>query len=213
MNSLPFPQPPQFGLKPLIGSKFVFDPCWRCSLWNSWKTFHLNPLDILVCPSQECNTCSLTNFYFTNFYSGIFYSCQLIKSFRPFHSFWEEEDLSREINTSFTEWHHYHIMNIQFQGHPVYIAMAFIKKFHVCFYQFLIITKTFRGSQLLKYLIKIELIWLTVTKHKPKLLLGLTCHFMLDRLHWCAKQRNRTSVPWASCDIHISPFSIIYTKP
>ena len=105
------------------------------------------------------------------------------------------------------------IMNIQFQGHPVNIAMAFIKKFDVCFYQFLIITKTFRGSQLLKYLIKIELIWLSVTKHKPKLLHGLTCHFMLDRLHWCAKQRNRTSVPWASCDIHISPFSKIYTKP
>ena len=38
-------------------------------------------------------------------YSGIFYSCQFIKSFRPFHSIWEEEDSSREINTSFTEWH------------------------------------------------------------------------------------------------------------
>ena len=38
-----------------------------------------------------------------NFYSGIFYSCQFIKSFRPFHSFWEEEDLSWEINTSFIE--------------------------------------------------------------------------------------------------------------
>ena len=38
-------------------------------------------------------------------YSGIFYSCQFIKSFRSFHSFWEEEDLSWEINTSFTEWH------------------------------------------------------------------------------------------------------------
>ena len=38
---------------------------------------------------------------------------------------------------------------------------------------------------------------------------------MLDRLHWCAKQRNRTSMldSWASCYIHISPFSIIYTKP
>ena len=59
-------------------------------------------------------------------YSGIFYSCQFIKSFRPFHSFWEEEDLSREINTSFTEWHHYQIMNIQFQGHPVNSAMAFL---------------------------------------------------------------------------------------
>ena len=60
------------------------------------------------------------------FYSGIFYSCQIIKSFRPFHSFWEEEDLSREINTSFTEWHHYHIMTIQFQGHPANSAMAYL---------------------------------------------------------------------------------------
>ena len=48
-------------------------------------------------------------------YSGIFYSCQFIKSFRSFHSFWEEEDLPWKISTSFTEWHHYHIMGIQFQ--------------------------------------------------------------------------------------------------
>ena len=34
-------------------------------------------------------------------YSGIFYYCQFIKSFRSLHSFWEEEDLSREIKTSF----------------------------------------------------------------------------------------------------------------
>ena len=39
-----------------------------------------------------------------SFYSGIFYSCHFIKSFRPFHSFREEEDLSqREVNTSFTK--------------------------------------------------------------------------------------------------------------
>ena len=31
---------------------------------------------------------------------GFFYSCQFIKSFQPFHSFWEEEDLSgRSIQT------------------------------------------------------------------------------------------------------------------
>ena len=29
------------------------------------------------------------------FYSGIFYSCQFTRSFRLFHSFWEEDDLSR----------------------------------------------------------------------------------------------------------------------
>ena len=59
-------------------------------------------------------------------YSGIFYSCQFIKSFRPFHSFWEEEDLPWEINASFTEWHHYHIMGIQFQGHPANSAVAYL---------------------------------------------------------------------------------------
>ena len=57
------------------------------------------------------------------YYSGIFYFCQFIISFRSLHSFWEE-DLSREINTSFTEWHHYHIMVIQFQNHPVKGAVA-----------------------------------------------------------------------------------------
>ena len=40
----------------------------------------------------------------------------------------------------------------------------------------------------------VELIWPSVTRYKPKLTHGLTCHFMLDRLHWCTKQRNRTSV-------------------
>ena len=35
------------------------------------------------------------------FYSGIFYSCQFIISFRPFHSFWEEEDLSRRSIQAF----------------------------------------------------------------------------------------------------------------
>ena len=59
-------------------------------------------------------------------YSGIFYSCQFIKSFRPFHSFWEEDDLSWEINKSFTEWHHYHIMGIQFQGHLANSAVAYL---------------------------------------------------------------------------------------
>ena len=55
-------------------------------------------------------------------------------------------------------------------------------------------SKTFRSSWLLKYLINIELIKLSATEYKSKLLRGLTCHFMLDRLHWCTKQRNRTSV-------------------
>ena len=59
---------------------------------------------------------------------GLFYSCQFIKSFRSLHSFWEEDDLSREINTSFTEWHHYHIMVIQFQNRPAKVQWHTVKK-------------------------------------------------------------------------------------
>ena len=61
-----------------------------------------------------------------NIIVGFFYSCQFIKSFWLFHLFWEEEDLSREINTIFTEWHHYHIITIQFQGHPANSAVAYV---------------------------------------------------------------------------------------
>ena len=84
--------------------------------------------------------------------SGIFfYSCQFIKRFQSFHSFWEEEDLSTEISKTFSEWHHYHIMNYS-------VSRSFSQqcsgiKFYVCFQQFLSINaKTFRGSRLLKYL-------------------------------------------------------------
>ena len=45
-----------------------------------------------------------------------------------------------------------------------------------------------------KYVISIDLLWLSETRYKPKLSHGLACYFMLDRLHWCAKQWNRTSV-------------------
>ena len=48
-------------------------------------------------------------------------------------------------------------MGIQFQGQPANSAVAYLKNFYVCFHQFLFITKTFRGSRLLKYLINIEL--------------------------------------------------------
>ena len=67
-----------------------------------------------------------TSFVDHNIYSGIFYSCQFIKSFRPFHSFWEEDDLSWEIKKSFTEWHYYQIMGIQFQGHPANSAVTYL---------------------------------------------------------------------------------------
>ena len=55
--------------------------------------------------------------FFSNFSYSEILSLPVHKSFRSFHSFWKEDDLSRELNTFFTEWHHYHIMIIQFQGH------------------------------------------------------------------------------------------------
>ena len=81
---------------------------------------------------------------------GFFYSCQSIKSFRPFHSFWEEDDLPREVNTSFTERHHYHIMTIQFQCHQANSAVAYLYNFYVCSHQFLIHYKMFRGTRSIK---------------------------------------------------------------
>ena len=101
-----------------LTNQFVVD---GCSLDVSYSIYTLKTSDQLItiyCEQNlSCNVC---------YYSGIFYSCQFIKSFRPFHSFWEEEDLSWEINTSFTEWHHYHIMGIHFQGHPANSAVAYL---------------------------------------------------------------------------------------
>ena len=80
---------------------------------------------------------------------GFFYFCQFIKSFRPFHSFWEEEDLSWEINTSFTEWHI--IISWVFSLRVIQPTVRWhtFKTFYVCFHQFLFIIKTFRDSWLL----------------------------------------------------------------
>ena len=136
-------------------------------------------------------------------WSGVQYP---LKRFPPFHSFWEEKDLSRDINTSLTVWQHYRYHEYSVSG-PSNQQGSGIPFKLLCLFSsiiFLLITKKkkqkktktkpFRGSRLLKYLINVELIWLSVTRYKPKLTDGLICHFMLDRLHWCAKQRNRTSV-------------------
>ena len=64
-----------------------------------------------------------------------------------------------------------------------------------------------------KYLINTDLIWLSVTRYKPKLSHGLTCHFILDRLHWCAKQWNRTSMLPGESILYLStlwPFVMSY---
>ena len=132
-----------------------------------------------------------------------FITSWFIKSFPPFHSFWEEKDLSRDINTSLTVWQHYRYHEYSVSGPSSQQGSGIPFKL-LCLFSsiiFLLITKKkkkkkkpFRGSRLLKYLINVELIWLSVARYKPKLTDGLICHFVLDRLHWCAKQRNRTSV-------------------
>ena len=88
-------------------------------------------------------------------YSGIFYSCQFIKSFRSLHSFWEEEDLSREINTSFTEWHHYHYHSYSVSESSSQGAVVYFKNFCL-FSSFLFHYKTFTRYLIIKYLINVK---------------------------------------------------------
>ena len=122
----------------------------------------------------------------TIYYCGIFFSCQFIKSFRPFHPFWEEEDLSRR--------------SIQaFQNDTIIISWLFsfrVVQWHTFKTFMFVFTNSCLSQKLsVKYLINIDLIWLSLTRYNPKLSHGLTCYFMmLDRLHWCAKQRNWTRV-------------------
>ena len=86
---------------------------WKCRLSLKmpviccWKFATSEPPHVRL-PSVYYSRWSIARSIFHaifKYYSGIFYFCQFIKSFRPFHSFWEEDDLSWEINTSFTEWH------------------------------------------------------------------------------------------------------------
>ena len=78
------------------------------------------------------------------------------------------------------------------------------------FSSFLFHYKTFTRYLFIKYLIIVKPI---TSSHKiqAKTFTWPTCHFMLERLHWCPKGIEQ-ACSWASCDIHISPFSIIYTK-
>ena len=69
------------------------------SVW-CWYVISLTVKKVWLAPSSR-------SFWVIPTIVEFFYSCQFIKSFRPFHSIWEAEDLSWEINTSFTEWHHY----------------------------------------------------------------------------------------------------------
>ena len=105
------------------------------------------------------------------------------------HSFLVEDDLSRR--------------SIQaFQNDTIIISWLFsfrviqpTEQWHTFkTFMFVFINSCSSQKLFVKYLTNIDLIWLSVTRYKPKLSHGQTCYFMLDRLHWCAKQRNRTSV-------------------
>ena len=163
-----------------------------------YKNFLL-PLEILWCVPKELpsnswrqlKTIAIMTSQTQNFLifwlliSGIFYSCQFIKSFRPFHSFWEEDKLSRRSMQAF-------------QNDTIIISWLFsfrVMQWHTFkTFMFVFINCCSSQKRSVKYLINIDLIWLSVTRYNPKLSHGLTCHFRLDRLHWCAKQRNRTSM-------------------
>ena len=84
---------------------------------------------------------------------GFFYSCQFIKSFRPFHSFWVEEELFREINTSFNtslilplSYHDYSVLGSSSQ-HCSGIPLKLLCLFSSIFVHY---KKLSRGSRLLR---------------------------------------------------------------
>ena len=79
-------------------------------------------------------------------------------------------------------------------GSSIQLCSGMLLKILCLFSSIFVYYKKFQGSRLLKYLNQYRTHRLPATKYKPKLLHGLTCYFMLGRLHWCAKQRNRTSV-------------------
>ena len=121
---------------------------------------------------------------------GFSYSCQFIKSFRPFHSFWEEDDLSWEINTNFTKWHIIISWLFSFRVIQLIVRWHTLKTFMFVFINFCS-SKNFRDSRLLKYLINKELMIFS-NKIQAKTFTWPDMSFY--SLHWCAKQRNRTSM-------------------
>ena len=70
---------------------------------------------------------------------------------------------------------------------------AYLQNFYVCFINSCSSQNLLRQS-VIKVPNQYRTYMISVTRYKLKLSHGLTCHFMLDRLHWCVKQRNRTSV-------------------
>ena len=100
-------------------------------------------------------------------------------------------------------------MTIQFQGHPANSAVAYLKNFHVCFHQFLSTTKTFRGNRLLKYLINLELIY-SFQPQSSSQNFHMAWHVILCSIGYIDVPNKgiKQGCSWASCDIHISPFTI-----
>ena len=72
---------------------------------------------------------------------------------------------------------HYHVMTIQFQGHPALMCCSKPLKILCLSSSILVHYKKFQGSRLLKYLNQYKTHRLPATKYKPKLLHGLPLLF------------------------------------
>ena len=100
-----------------------------------------------------------------------------------------------------SQYHHYQLYRmtpLSYHGYSVSGSSSQQYGFH----QFFFIIKTFRDSRLLKYLINKELMTFS-NKIQAK------TFTMLDSLHWCAKQRNRTSLVLGELWYTYQSFSII----
>ena len=141
--------------------------------------------------------------YFISTYIVGFITSLFIKSFRPFHSFWEEKDLSRDINTSFTVWQHYRYHEYSVSGPSSQQGSGIPFKL-LCLFSsiiFLLITKKKKKKKKKKPFSRQSVIKVPnqcrthmTFSYKRQAKTYTWPDLAIDRLHWCAKQRNRTSV-------------------
>ena len=142
---------------------------------------------------------------------GIFYFCQFIKSFRPFHPFLEEEDLLREISASFTEYHIIISWLVSFRVIQPTVQWHTFKTFLFVFINF-VHYKSFPKavSQLLStYSIKNSC---DLQPQNTNQIFHMAWHVILCSIGYIdAPTQNKgieQACSRASCDIHINPFSI-----
>ena len=85
----------------LLQNKNTYYQILMLTVFSFTETYYINGINVLYkiiyVSCWSVIFCSVKKrVWISGYYSGIFYSCQFIKSFRSLHSFWEEEDLSRE---------------------------------------------------------------------------------------------------------------------